>query len=759
MRWAPLALIAAAAGCRDVTIDLRTPLPEGCDVPGAICSLGFQGVGDGGGPLQASFHRPTAIAFYGGPIKRPAGIAADDPPGRELFIADRYHHRIRRYLPGPALESEGTVETVVGTGRAALGAAVPGGDPLETDLREPIAVAYCADDWLYWISALDGRIFGLDPGAGEVVAVAGNVDEGNAVDDAPPDEARFRFLDGVQLTCGPDSVLIVADPGNHVVRALNRSGSTPETVAGVSVPPNRVSIVAGTGVAGDGASGVPATTSKLYEPLAALPLSDGSLVIADTGNERVRRVDAGGIVTVIAGDGGTGVGDGGLAIDAAVRDPSGLAVDESERLLFVYARYRIRAVSLATSGVIQFGDAVLEPGEIDTVAGDGAPDTIFGDGDAGTDQAFGASTAAIAFENGRVYVADAPNNVLRRLDGDGGMAVWAGFAGAQALDGFLAAPSDVLFSPRGELVVAPWTGFLYAVDPRNGAIERLAGRGESPFADGDGGLALDAEVFATAVAAEEDGSILLMDPYWGLVRRIDPGGTISTIAGNGNGGDGVPAPNTSFSLLEGIFADDGILFVADDGTVRAINRTDSTAVVAGVTIEPGVIERIAGDPLQYGDEGDDGPALEAVFAMGGPRVGMATDGRHLFVSDTYNDRIRAIDLVDGTIAAAVGSGVDLPSGGDGLPALEATLDEPRGLAVHRDHLYWVEGASLVRRVRLEPGAVVERVAGGEVTGFWGDGGPALEAQLGYPTGIAVGPDGEIYVTDQGNRIRRIEALP
>ena len=341
-------------------------------------------------------------------------------------------------------------------------------------------------------------------------------------------------------------------------------------------------------------------------------------------------------------------------------------------------------------------------------------------------------------------------------------------------------------------------------------ITTVAGGGSG----GDGGPATAASVdYPNAVAVGPDGSLYVSD-HNSKIRRVGPDGVITTFAGNGvvgYSGDGGPATAASLGNPWGVaLGPDGSLYIADysnnvirrvgpvgpDGIRRittvagnGVNGQSSgdggPAIAAtvgaplGVAVGPdgslyigaspnnsirrvgpdGIITTVAGNGVR-GYSGDGGPATAASLAA--PyAVGVGSDGS-LYIGDTGNNCIRRVGP-DGIITTFAGKNGVAGSDGDGGPATAASINYPSGIAVGPDgSLYIADSAfqsSCIRRVG--PDGIITTFAGNGVPGFSGDGGSAPAASLLQPRGVAVGPDGNSYIADYGNsRIRAVRpALP
>ena len=149
---------------------------------------------------------------------------------------------------------------------------------------------------------------------------------------------------------------------------------------------------------------------------------------------------------------------------------------------------------------------------------------------------------------------------------------------------------------------------------------------------------------------------------------------------------------------------------------------------------------------------DGGPAIDA--QMNDP-IGVAIDhDGNILIADALYHRIRRV-TPDGTITTIAGNGI--PSfWGDGGPATAANLQYPTGVALDHDGNVFIADAANHRIRRIDPDGTITTVAGSGVAGFAGDGGPATEARLHKPTGVAVSRKGELFIADEYNhRIRRV----
>ena len=274
-------------------------------------------------------------------------------------------------------------------------------------------------------------------------------------------------------------------------------------------------------------------------------------------------------------------------------------------------------------------------------------------------------------------------------------------------------------------------------------IETVAG---GSFAR-DGGPAVRAWLrFPNGAAADGSGNLYIADTIHHRIRKVDAAGVISTVAGNGRdgySGDGGPAVRAQLAEPWGAAADGaGNLYIADTGNNR-IRKVDAA----------GVISTVAGNG-EWGYGGDGGPAVRARLAS---PLDAAADGMgNLYIADAWNNRIRKIDAA-GNISTVAGSG-RYGYGGDGGSAVRAQLAEPWSAAVDgMGNLYIADrGNNRIRKV--DAAGVISTVAGSGGWGYGGDGGPALQARLLAPSGVAADAAGNFYIADtENNRIRKVDA--
>jgi uncharacterized protein (TIGR03437 family) len=475
--------------------------------------------------------------------------------------------------------------------------------------------------------------------------------------------------------------------------------------------PYNISTVAGTTRLLDGHS---ANTVPLRSPIAVALDGGGNLYIADEFDNRIRKVDTSGNISTYAGTGVSGYnGDRIKAIDAQLNSPTALAIDASGNLYIAdEGNSRVRVIS--------------SDGTINTVAGNGSAGTL----------------------------------------GDGGPAT-------QAQVNALAVAVDA----QGNLYISTLDYHIRKVDA-TGMISTIAGTSNPGYA-GDGGPAIDASMGqAPALICDAKGDLYLADPDNGYVRMIDTSGIIHPVAGSGPFGftaDYIPAAAAVMSPTGLALDSTGNNLYISDITLDAVRVVDLTTTL---------IHSVAGN-TNAGFLGDGGPPLQAELDY---PAGLTLDSsNNIYVGDVINQRVRKV--AGNTISTFAGT-----SDGDGGTATSAFLNFPEGLAVDAASNVVVAdtGNFVARRFTLggnintfgksfgpfavavdtsgnfyvtddEPlvleitkAGVTSVVAGDSQSGYSGDNGPATNAMIDNPTGVAVDAAGNVYFTDYtNNKIRKV----
>jgi sugar lactone lactonase YvrE len=456
-------------------------------------------------------------------LSTPAGIALDSDGN--LFISDEGNSRVRRVDA-----TTGIITTVAGN--RLFGPTGDGGLARETALDLPRGIALDRDDNLFISETLGHRIRRVDAATGIITTVAGiRGESGFTEDGALAVEAAIEFP--LAVVFDGSGNLLFSDATERI-RKVDATTGIITTVVGIGER----------GLVGDGGL---ATEAALNNPRGLLVDGDGNMLISDSGNSRVRKVDAPtGIITTVAGTGKVGFsGDGGPATEAAV-GTAGIALDSNGNLFIVHAlANRIRRVD-ATTGIIT------------TVAGSGpnglGTGSFSGDGGPATGATLNAPLAVAVDAEGNLFISDSSNHRIRGVDASTGIITTVAGTGFQGFsgDGSPATEARLLF-PDG--VVVDGAGNLFLADRRNDRIRRVeattdiietvAGTGQEDFS-GDGGLAAEANLWEPkGVAVDAEGNLFIADRSNGRIRRVDAAtGLITTVAGSGKlgfTGDGGPA--------------------------------------------------------------------------------------------------------------------------------------------------------------------------------------------------------------------------
>jgi sugar lactone lactonase YvrE len=390
--------------------------------------------------------------------------------------------------------------------------------------------------------------------------------------------------------------------------------------------------------------------------------------------------------------------------------------------------------------------------------------TVAGTGEAGFAGDGGPAVSAclnepksLALDSGRrhLYIADSENHLIRRVDLVSGLiSTVAGQADAAtrpARGQEEEEPSSWLEEddPLGGPTVAMPERFTQQTD-LSGTVRFLVGTAPKVGRfQGDKGPAARAALnFPTAVAVDEQGAVYIADTMNHRIRKVEAHtGAISTVAGTGHhrfSGDGGPAEAAALNEPAALALDgQGHLYIADQSNNR----------VRCLDLATGLISTVAGTG-EAAYNGDGMPAIEA--ALAGPSgLALDRDGR-LYIADTFNGRIRMVDLATGMISTVVGDGGEYRY--QGRPAeLSMSLSRPYGIALEPDgHLLITDSDSHLIRRWDRNRKIITLVAGNGMAGYRGDGGEPQGSSLNYPFGVAVDAQGNIYIADTFNhRIRLI----
>jgi uncharacterized protein (TIGR03437 family) len=336
---------------------------------------------------------------------------------------------------------------------------------------------------------------------------------------------------------------------------------------------------------------------------------------------------------------------------------------------------------------------------------------------------------------------------INTIAGTGG-ALFSGDGAAATLAGLNVAV-DVSADRAGNLYIVDQFNHRIRKIASNGTITTVAGTGV-PGYSGDGAAAVNAQINTpTGVFADTAGNIYIAEPGNQRIRKVNPSGIITTIAGNGSkgySGDGGQATAASlFNAVRVAVDPSGNVVIADQSNHR-IRRVTPAGIITTIAGNG------AGTPAAGAFSGDGGQATAA--SLNNPTALAITPAGVIYFADQFNQRIRKI-AADGTINTIAGNGT-AGFAGDGGPALAASLNFPGGMALDASGNLYVNDDLNYRTRRISTSGTITTVAGNGVQGFSGDGGLATAAELNGNFGATVDAAGNLYIADStNNRIREV----
>ncbi len=619
----------------------------------------------------------------------------------------------------------------------------------------PAGVARDQNGNLYVADTGNGTIRKITP-AGVVTTLAGSPGTWGATDATG---AAARFAAPLHLAVDAAGNVFVADSANGAIRKITAAGvvttfdlsaadpvvNAPSGIAvtsdgqtiyfsdrGNNVVRRIVGADAVTVFAGDprrsGTADGQGSAARFYEPAGLALDAAGDLYVADSRNHTIRKITAAGVVTTLAGTAGV----------PGTTDAAGLAAKF----------YLPRAVAVDAAGNVSVADAGNHT--VRRIAASGAVVTTL----AGTAERAGSSTGTgtaaqfdlpaglAALADGTLYVADSRNHAIRRITTAGVVTTFAGVAPASS-DGTGAVAR--FRQPRA--LACDGAGNLYVADTLNSTIRKITPAGVATTLAGAAGATGSADGTGAAarfhqpegVLAADDGTVYVADTLNHTIRKITTAGVVTTLAGTaGESGeaDGAGAA-ARFRHPQGLaFDNDGNLIVAD--TFNNLIRRVTPA---------GAVTTVAGNSSAYGFGTRDGTGVQVQFCH--PTAVAVNATGEIFVADSNNAAIRKI--VGGTVFTAYGVAEsfgtsDGDAGGVRFRRPMALASDGAGNLLVAD-----PDAETVRLIATDGAS--HTIAGlGDVAGAADGAGPV--ARLSAPHGVAVAPDGTIYIADTGNHVIR-----
>ena len=594
----------------------------------------------------------------------------------------------------------------IGDGQRGIDVVLTLVDGIATDPRGNIYISHRSQN----------RIRKLSPN-GTITTIAGNGIAGFSGDGVPALESSLNFPAGLAFDKGN---LYVADRNNHRIRKIDSKGI--------------ISTVAGTGIPECCNDNGLAVEAHLHFPSDIDVDTEGNLYISDRSNNRIRKVNPDGIITTIAGLGKPGYGgDFGPADKALLKYPFGISHDNKGNF-YIADRGNNRVRKIDQRGIIT------------TIAGDGTH-SFGGDYGPANQSSLAFPTDVIVDSLGMVYIADRNNNRVRKIDRLGVITTLMGLSQTEfngdneiSAETTLHLPFALALNGEDRLLVVDRNHFrVREVRLQSNQVETIAGNGTFLFrGDGGpgGGATLDAP---SGIAVDSKGNVLFADRLHQRIRRVGSNGILETVIGNGkqgNEGNGRPGIEATLHLPE-------VLVMDHEDNIYLTQRTGNAWIIRKSNAE-GIITHFAGNGRQ-GNTGDGGPAIEASFHT---ISDIAADGSgNIFIADSINRNIRKVDKngVISTIAEANLEGL-------------GTEVHPNGIVVDKAGSIFFSDSGSSKVYKIDTNGAITLIAGTGDFGDHGDGGLALEAGLRSPGGLAIGPEGFLYIAEQTtHRIRRVDS--
>ena len=625
------------------------------------------------------------------------GLALDR--AGNLYLSDTEHHRVRR------VGSDGVITTVAGTGLP--GFSGDGGPASRAQLNLPYGLAVSPAGNVYIADLGNHRVRRISPD-GVISTIVGNGACGSAGDGSPALAAQLCAPRNLLLD--PAGSLYVSEFEGHRIRKI--------------APDGTISRITGTGISGFSGDGMPAYLAQVAFPTGMALDRRGTLYIADSQNQRIRCVTPDGLMNTVFGE----------SAGINLLTPAALAIDRDGLIYVADQSYSIRAYKPYRAWI--------------TIAGTGVP-AFTGDGGPALSAQLTSANDLTFDPVGNLYIADGmrirridDHDIIQTVAGDGYLRFVEG--GGIAAAARLFRPSAVALDDSGHFFIADTGTRRVRKASVSGAIETLTGTGW-PGLSGENVPASGASIDAPmGVAVDRAGNILIAETGHHRIRSIAADGRIATVAGTGAPGvgpDGKSASATPLRQPQGVCAGaQATFYVADTANHRVLAvGPDGRVVLAAGNSVPGY-------------SGDEGPARGAQLNQ--PAACALDPNGNLLIADTLNHRVRRVTPA-GAIATVAGSGTAGVSGDEG-PATLARLSAPAGVAVDSAGAIYISDTGNHRIRQVTPDGIIHTIAGGDTSGFSGDGGSARAALLDSPGGLAVDSAGNLYFADTRNdRVRRL----
>lgn len=634
---------------------------------------------------------------------QPSGIARDS--SGNLYVTDAANHTVRKISPA------GVVSTLAGTSGQAGTADATG---TAASFNTPIGIAVDSSTGTVYVADTFNSVIRKITAAGAVTTLAGTAGETGAVDDTGA-AARFNSPLGIAVDEATGTVY-VADSSNQTIRKITPAGVV-TTIAGLAGSPGTVN--------------QPGTQARFVLPAGLALASDGTLYVADAGANVIRVIDPAGNTSTLAGSAGAAGYNDGVGTAATFTSPIGITLGGDG------------ALYVAEAGSHLLRKVQLSDGTVSTLAGTrGSAGAVDG---TGTAASFNSLAGIVADGAGKLYVADSLNYAIRQVTTAGVVTTLVGAPSATGTandTGTLArfsTPSGIGVGNDGSVYVADTNNHSIRQISPAGAVTTLAGlSGTAGSSTGSGSAARF--YGPDGLVADADGSLYVADTNNHVIRKVSADGQVNVLAGlAGSSGTADGGGQARFNHPHGVAIDlAGNVYVADTGnhTIRKIGTN-------------GQVTTLAGTAGSSGAHDDVGTAASFNSPNG---IAVGRDGT-VYVADTNNHVIRAISAA-GVVTTMAGSGV---AGADDALGTAASFRSPSAVVVDADgNLYVADtGNGLIRQI--SPTGQVATVAG--TAGLHGVLPGGLPGRLNSPRGLAIGMDGELYVSDENTVLKIVLPTP